>query len=107
VTTPAGTSTNAVAASVNWTHDINPATSLSGSFSYSVSNNGAFLGNPGQSSNLATIQATLSHNFSQSVSGSLDYVYTERSGGALRGLPSNFGGSSTQSLFFASVQKSF
>ena len=70
------------AGTLNWTHDINPTTSLSGSVSYSVSNNGAFLGNPGQSTNLATLQATLSTRGGRDVARQLAHVHEVRAGWA-------------------------
>ena len=107
VTTPAGTSTTTTSGTLNWSHDLNPTTTFSNAFSYSVSSIGVYLGNPGSSQNVATFQSTLSHNFSETLSGNVQYSYINRGGAALNGLPSNFGGATTQSLITAGLRKSF
>jgi uncharacterized protein (PEP-CTERM system associated) len=107
VTTPPGTSSNVTSGSLSWQHSLTPVASVSNGFTYSVSNTGALLGNPGTSFDTLTFTSSLGYTFTQTLTGSVQYSYTERSGGALRGLPSSFGGSATQNVILVGLQKTF
>jgi hypothetical protein len=103
-----GTSSNSVTTSLSWQHDLSRATSLSTNLAYTVSDNGALLGNASAGSqSTISASASLGHSFTETLSGNVSYYYTERSGGAGNNIPASFGGNATQNTFLVGVRKSF
>ncbi len=105
---PPGTSNSSIYGSLSWQHDLNRATILSSAVSYGVSNNGSLLGNPAAGSqNTISLSTSLGHTFTETLTGSVRYSFTDRSGGQGANLPASFGGSATQNLFLVGLRKSF
>ncbi len=103
-----GTSSSSTTGSLGWQHDLNPVTSLSTTVSYGVSNNATLLGNAGGGSqNTFSASASLGHTFTETLTGSVRYSYTDRSGGQGNNLPATLGGNSTQNLLLVGLRKSF
>ncbi len=107
VTTQAGTSTSTTYGTLNWQHDLNPSTSLSSGVSYATSDNGIFFGAPGTSQDTLQFYSSLSHVFTDTLSGSLSYSHSERFGSATTNFPAAFGGSASQNTLLVGLRKSF
>ncbi len=105
---PAGTSNSSVSGSLSWQRDLNRTTSLSSAVSYGVSNNGSLLGNPAAGAqNTFSVSTSLGHTFTETLTGSVRYSYTDRTGGQGNNLPTALGGSATQNLLLVGLRKSF
>ena len=105
---PPGTVTTSNSVSLGWQHDLNPTTTLTGVVSYGTSDNGAALGNAFASSQTTVaLASTVSHSFTETLSGSLGYSFSNRSGGQGNRIPASLGGSTSQNLLYASLRKSF
>lgn len=107
ITTGQGTQTDSTYGTVSWQHDLNPSNSLFSSASYGTSNNGAYFGFPGSSQDTWQLYSGLNHIFTETLSGSVSYSHSERSGGAIRNLPSSFGGAASQNTLLVGLRKSF
>ena len=107
VPTAAGTSTDTTYATLSWEHDINPTTTLNSGISYATANNGVYFGQPNTSQDTLQLYSSLSHNFTDTLIGSLTYNHAERLGGATQNLPIAFGGSTSQNLILVGLRKNF
>ena len=107
VPTSAGTSTDFTYATLSWEHDINPATRINSGITYETANNGVYFGQPNTSQDTVQLYSSLSHNFTDTLSGSFTYNHSERLGNATRNLPTAFGGSASQNLILVGLRKSF
>ena len=107
VGTQPGTHTSSTYGTLNWQHDLNPLTSLSSGISYATSDNGVYFGAPGTSQNVIQAYTSLNHNFTDTLSGSVSYSHSERSGAATQNLPAAYGGSASQNTLLVGMRKSF
>jgi len=116
---PAAASNSGVIGTVSWEHELSPAMSSSASLSYGVDDNGNTFG-VAASGSQRTVQTTLALNyiFTETLTGSARYLFTDRSGGAGRvqansGLnagPFGFGQAGqnlTENLLLVGLRKSF
>lgn len=107
ITTAPGTTTDSTYGTVAWQHDLNPSNSLYSSISYGVSNNGVYFGVANGSQDTFQLYSTLTHTFTDTLTGSVSYSHAERYGGAVNNLPANFGGSASQNTVLVGLRKSF
>ena len=107
IPTNAGTTTDQTYGSLAWQHDLNPSNSLYSSVSYGTSNSGVYFGNPGGSQGTFQLYSSLRHTFTDTLTGSLSYSHSQRSGAAVRNLPTAFGGSASQNIVLVGLRKSF
>ncbi len=107
ISTNAGTNTTDTYATLAWQHDLNPTTNLYSSVSYGTSTTGVYFGNPGGSQNTLQLYTGLTHNFTETLSGTASFSHAERSGAAIRNLPTAFGGSTSQNVILVGLRKSF
>ena len=81
---PAGTNTNTTFGGVSWQHDLSPNTTLVASGQYGVTNNtGQFVGIGNQSTTTFQLTAVLSHQFTETLSGTLRYTFTDQTGNSV------------------------
>ena len=82
---PAGASSSGLSGTLAWQHELSPVLSSSASFSYGTDDNGSVIGNAASGSQ-RTIQTSLALNylFTEKMSGSVRYSFTDRSGAAGR-----------------------
>ena len=115
-TIPAGTSTSSVSASAAWQHDLTPDISTSLTAQYGTTNSTSQLvtGSGGKQRTLS-MSAVLSKTFTQTLTGSLRYSFTDQSGGTgtnttvynpLTGRTFNTG-AYTENVFLVGLRKSF
>ncbi|MBV8914416.1 MAG: hypothetical protein JOZ05_15420, partial [Acetobacteraceae bacterium] len=104
-TVASGTTGTGTTGSLSWQHDIDPATSLTSSVGYGVSNGGAFFGSPGSSVRTFSASANLSHIINESLTGNVSYSYSERSG--LGATTIQGAGNASQNLFLVGLRKTF
>ena len=85
---PAGASSSGTTATLAWQHELTPVLSGSASVSYSINDNGSTIG-AGSSGSQRTIQTSLglSYVFTQTLSGTARYLFTDRSGGVSSSTP--------------------
>lgn len=105
---PAGTTTNSVYASVNWQHDLAPGLNsvLLGSYGITSSSSNVLVGNSGQQRTFS-ISAALNKQFTETLSGSVRYIFNDQSGGRVG---SGFGGNNgsyTSNIVLVGFRKSF
>ena len=78
---PAGTNTNTTFGGVSWQHDLSPNTNLVASGQYGVTNNtGQFVGIGNQNTTTFQLTTVLSHQFTETLSGTLRYTFTDQTG---------------------------
>ncbi len=103
---PAGSSSNGTFFSLSWQHELSPVMTISTSASYGVTDfsNLGSAGNSRQTS--ISGQAALSYQFTETLGGSVRYLYTERSSNQAQTL---FGsqGNLVQNTLLAGLRKSF
>ena len=108
---PAGTSTNSTFGSINWQHDLAPNTSLVASANYGISTNtGEFIGTGSQDTRTVQASAALNHTFTETVTGSVRYTYTNQSGNTFNQFNSFTGfntGSYSENVLLLTLHKSF
>ena len=113
---PAGTKTNSTTVSASWQHDLAPDMSLSASAQYGISNSPSQLvANPvgqGNQGNQRTISlsTSLTKAFTETLSGSVRYTYTDRSGARVtnQAFNQNLGQNNyTENLLLLSLRKGF
>jgi len=82
-TVPAGTSSTGTSGTLAWQHELTPVLTSSASVSYSVDNNASLAGVGTGNQSQRTIQTSLalSYVFTQTLTGSARYLFTDRSGG--------------------------
>ncbi len=107
IATNSGTTTDSTYASLSWQHELNPSTSLYSTISYFNSNTGVYFGNPGSTQDTVQLYSGLTHTFTDTLSGSLSFSHAERFGGAVRNLPTAFGGPASQNTALVGLRKSF
>ena len=115
-TVPAGTSSTGTFGTVAWQHDLSPALSSTASVSYGVDDTAAIAGAGANTGSRRTIQASLALNyiFTQTLTGSARYLFTDRSGGVGQN-QTNFnsfgfgqsGQSYTENILLVGLRKSF
>ncbi len=110
---PTTASNNGVFGTLSWEHELSPALSSSASFSYGVDNNGNLVGTAASGSQ-RTVQTTLALNyiFTETLTGSARYLFTDRSGGAGQTNAGSFafgqtGQNLTENLLLVGLRKSF
>ena len=112
---PATASTSGVYGTLSWEHELSPVMTGSASFSYGVDDNGSLVGT-GASGSQRTVQTTLALNyvFTETLTGSARYLFTDRSGGAGRGTAQaagpgygRVGQDLTENLLLVGLRKSF
>ncbi len=113
---PAGGSNSGVIGTLSWQHELSPVLSSSASFSYGVEDNGNG-GGAASSDTQHTIQTSLALNYAitQTLTGSAQYLFTDRSGAAARTTQSNpspfgfgqAGQNLTENLLLVGLRKSF
>jgi len=113
---PAGASNSGTIATLSWQHELSPVLSSSASFSYGIENNGSTAGTASSGSQ-RTIQTSLALNyvFTPTLSGNVQYLFTDRSGGAGRTTQLNSntfgfgqaGQNLTENLLLVGLRKSF
>lgn len=89
---PAGASNSGILGTLAWQHELSPALSSSASLSYGVDDNGNVVGSAASGSQ-RTIQTSLALNyvFTETLTGSAQYLFTDRSGGVRRTVTANNG----------------
>ena len=107
ISTPAGTSTSSTYGTLGWEHDLNPSNFLNTTVSYGTSSTGAYFGSPGSSQDTLQFYTSLTHIFTDTLSGSVSFSHQQRFGDALRNLPAVYGGNATQDTFLVGLRKSF
>jgi len=117
---PAGASNSGTIGTLAWQHELTPVMSSSASLSYGVEDNGNLV-STGSSGSQRTVQTSLALNylFTETLSGSARYLFTDRSGGTGRTNQSNLGLNSgpfgfgqagqnlTENLLLVGLRKSF
>jgi len=113
---PAGASSSGIVGTLSWQHELSPALSSSATFSYGTDDNGSVTG-AGSSGSQRTVQTSLALNytFTETLSGSARYQFTDRSGGTGRTTQPNFntfgsgqaGQNLTENLLLVGMRKSF
>jgi len=113
---PAGASSSGIIGTLSWQHELSPVMSSSASFSYGTEDSGSVTGS-GSSGAQRTVQTSLALNYSftETLSGSARYLFTDRSGGAGRTAQSNSnslgfgqaGQNLTENLLLVGLRKSF
>ncbi len=103
---PAGSSSNGTFGTVSWQHELTPQLTSTASISYGVTDYSNVGGGGGYSTRSISGLAALSYQFTQTLSGSARYSYTERSSSQGQTL---FGsqGSVTENLLLVGLRKSF
>ena len=108
---PAGTSTNSTFGTVTWQHDLAPNTNLVASADYGISTNtGQFIGTGSQDTRTVQASAAVNHTFTETVSGSVRYTYTNQSGNTFNQFNSFTGfntGSYSENVLLLTLHKSF
>ena len=111
---PVTTSNSGVFGTLSWEHELTPAMTGSASFSYGVDDNGSLVGTGASSGSQRTVQASLalSYVFTQTLTGSARYLFTDRSGGTGQATASPFGygrvgQNLTENLLLVGLRKSF
>ncbi len=113
---PAGTKTNSTTVSAAWQHDLAPDMSLSASAQYGISNSpnqlvGSPIGQGGQGNQRTiALSTTLTRTFTETLSGSVRYTYTDRSGARVANQTFSQGlgqGNYTENLLLLSLRKGF
>ncbi len=107
ITTAPGTSTDSTFGTLGWQHDLNPSNSLFSSVSYGTSSSGVYFGNAGGTQDTFQLYTGLRHVFTDTLSGSVSFSHSERSGAALRNIPSAFGGQTSENVLLVGLRKSF
>jgi hypothetical protein len=107
VGTQSGTRTETTYGLLNWQHDLSSSTSLSSGISYATSDNGVYYGVPGGSQDTLQVYSSLSHVFTDTLSGSVSYSHSQRFGSAATNLPAAYGGSASQNTLLVGLRKSF
>ena len=112
-TAPVTASDSGVFGTLSWEHELSPAMSSTASLSYGVDNNGNLVGTAASGSQ-RTVQTTLALNyiFTETLTGSARYLFTDRSGGAGRTNAGSFaygqtGQNLTENLLLVGLRKSF
>ncbi len=117
---PAGASNSGILGTLAWQHELSPVLSSSASFSYGVDENGSVVG-AAASGSQRTVQTSLGLNyvFTETLSGSAQYLFTDRSGGVGRTVQANNGFNNspfgfgqagqnlTENLLLVGLRKSF
>ena len=94
---PAGTSSNSLSVTGSWQHDLAPDMSTLASASYAVTNNTQqYLGLGNGSQRTVQLSAALSKQFTETLSGTVRYTFTDQSGGS----GNNFQAVSSNGLLF-------
>ncbi len=106
VSVPGGTTSTSNTATLSWQHDINPTTNLANFVSVGTVGTGLLLNNSGTQDSYS-VSTTLSHTFTETLTGTATYSFYEQKGGAGNVLPGTFGGNYTQNSFFVGLRKSF
>ena len=112
---PSGTNTNSTFGSLAWQHDLSPNMNLSTIGQYGVATNtGQFIGTGNQNTRTLSVTTALSRQFTETLSGSVRYSYTNQSGGTFGNSFNQFGvnngfntGSYSENLLFVGLRKSF
>ena len=116
---PAGTSSTSISANASWQHDLSPSVSTTTSAQYSLTNNTQqYLGGTSGQQRTLVLTAALSKQFTQTLTGSVRYSFTDQSGGqpgtlqvnqTFNGNPalSINRGSYTENLLLVGLRKSF
>ena len=116
---PAGTNSTNISANASWQHDLAPDMSSTVSAQYSMSNNAQqYLGAGGSQQRTLSLTGALSKQFTETLSGSVRYTFTDQSGGQAGTLQfgqtasGNAGlflnrGSYTENLLLVGLRKSF
>jgi uncharacterized protein (PEP-CTERM system associated) len=83
---PTTASNSGIIGTLAWEHELSPALSSSASLSYGVDDNGNLVGT-GSSGSQRTVQTSLALNyvFTETLTGSARYLFTDRSGGGRTG----------------------
>ena len=104
----AGASSTSDTGTIGWQHDLNANTNLFSSVSVGSVGTGLLVGSTSAGTqNTFAAYTSLTHSFTETLSGSVSYSYYERSGATSNNLPSYFGGNSTQNTFLVGLRKSF
>ena len=112
---PAGSSSNGTFGTLSWQHELTPVMTFSASGTYGITNysnlggtsgNGSTGGNGSTRQTSLQAQAALSYQFTETLSGSVRYLYTERNSNQPQTL---FGtqGNLVQNTLLAGLRKSF
>ena len=107
---PAGTSTSGTFGSLSWQHELSPIMTSTASVSYGVTSNvGALLGTgSNQSQKSLSFTAGLSRTFTETLTGNVNYLHSERLGGGQAStVPAQLGGNFTQNTLLVGLRKSF
>ena len=116
---PAGTNSTSTSASLSWQHDLAPNMSTTTSVQYAVTNNTQqLLSNASSQQRTLSLTAALSRQFTETLSGSIRYTFTDQSGGQAGTLQFNSGngfnsglsvnrGSYSENLLLVGLRKSF
>ena len=110
---PVTASDNGVFGTLSWEHELSPAMTSTASLSYGVDNNSYLVGTAASGSQ-RTVQTTLALNyiFTETLTGSARYLFTDRSGGVGRTNAGSFaygqtGQNLTENLLLVGLRKSF
>ncbi len=108
---PAGTNTNTTFGTLSWQHDLSPNTSLSTTGQYGITTNtGQFVGTGSQNTRTIQLIASLNRVFTETLSGTLRYSYTNQTGNNVNQFNSITGfntGSYSENVLLLGVHKSF
>ena len=103
---PAGSSSNGTFGTLSWQHELTPVMTVSANASYGITDY-TNLGNSGGNRQTSISgQAALSYQFTETLSGSARYLYTERSSNQPQTLFGNQG-NLVQNTLLAGLRKSF
>lgn len=104
----AGTSTNSTYASLDWQHDLSPDMKGGASIQYGITNTTSqLLAGSSQQQRTFSFSASLSKQFTQTLTGSVRYILNDQTGGPTASTAANNTGTYTQNTVLVSLRKGF
>jgi uncharacterized protein (PEP-CTERM system associated) len=104
----AGTVSNTTYATLAWQHDLSPDMQTSASVQYGITNNPAQLGGAAsQTLRTFSFTAALSRQFTQTLSGSVQYIFNDQTGAPTSAQSAFNTGNYTQNTLLVSLRKGF
>lgn len=108
ITIPAGSNSTGYTGVASWQHELSPVMSSTLSASYGVSDsNSRFLFDQGDRQNTLVVSAAITRQLTETLSGSLRYIHTDRTGGQNATLGGRYGGDYSENLFLVGLRKRF
>ena len=113
---PAGTNTSSTYGALTWQHDLSPVMNTTTTVQYGTTNNtgqfvgqtaGQSAGQPGADQTTLALSAALNRQFTQTLSGSVRYTFTDQSGGQIVTANGVNSGTFSSNTLLVSLRKSF